>query len=244
MLRFKPTNCSTRSSLFVSASVDFSRSLQRGAALYVHHEAERQNAVRDNWFRSYLRKHYRSWYNFLIDQGIGIAAHDIIFVTGHDLTGEWATAVMYERGSQSGAQIGTGFNPAAPVCASASVDVADSTFVSVPVRRGPSRSRHSQPSHTGTIPAPGNTETEVDLQARNQCIFVRGYRIIQKALWFTIKAAAGYDNLDNNSDSDSSTCVVPAEASFDEGSGSYCEDEVRENILVSSSETEANSLRC
>ena len=205
----------------MGACVEFSRSFRQAAALFVRHKAERHDAILLGWFRRYLLKHYRSWHAFMQQCGFGNEASDIILVTGHDLTEEWATAVIYDREVRSGAQIEAGNIIPSIASASAGLRATSSTSVRLPIRKGPNRRSQPQPQHMAIMPAQDSAEDQTAPQTRNQCIFIRGLRVIERKPWRPrkIEAAAGEEDLGGDRDSDPPGCVVPADYDSDERIG-------------------------
>ena len=226
--------------LSIGASVDFSRSRHQAAALFIRNEAESRDVILEGWFRTYLLKHYRSWHAFMQQRGFGTEVHDIIFVTGHDLTGEWATAVIYDRDVRSGAQVTTGSIPPMLVSASASLQATFTTSVSLPVRKGPKQGSQLPSPRPTTTSVQEGTESESIRQVQNQCIFIRGLRIVERIMRSpkVIRAAAGDEDLDSDKNPEPYAKIVSAESDSDSSNDIVSQDKVRGNVPLFPSSTE------
>lgn len=93
-VEFSKTNASA------GMRVNFTVSSQQGAAFCLKNSAERIDATRHILLRKYMLKHFESWENFIRDTGIAFELQNMIFVTGHDLTANWATATSAHRTSR------------------------------------------------------------------------------------------------------------------------------------------------
>ncbi|KAI5116742.1 hypothetical protein M0805_000436 [Coniferiporia weirii] len=196
------------------ANVNFSVSSHQAAALFIKYSAERSDATRLAHYRKYMLKNYRSWLKLLRDDlGFDVNLRDIVFVTGHDLTANWATATFVGSAVHRGAQLTAG-SPST-LTASASISGAWESSVSIPIRIGP------KPDRT-PLPLPQTQEGDETVRGndpvKDQCIFIRGFRVSERLLVpRVIKAAASPEDLDMDRDSDYATGVVAVDFDSDEG---------------------------
>ncbi|KLO09886.1 hypothetical protein SCHPADRAFT_833389 [Schizopora paradoxa] len=178
---------------------------QQGAALIIKRPAVREDILSELILKNLLKKNYESWVSFARDslmRDIGVS--DLLLVSGHILTNEWATATVVEKTRNCEIQFSAGSTPFGN--ASASVWGSWTSSVSLPLRFGPvplppaapetdvhfgfatgsfSNSSDSSGAHTSL---PSRTVNE---QIPNQCIFLLAYRILTRRLLpAQIKAAA------------------------------------------------------
>jgi len=177
------------------AKIAFELTSKQGAALITKYPTYREYAQRGRRFRNYMKKHYESWVEFVVDQDHPEGVEPIL-VTGVCLTREFATFAYSDNKTRMGCE----FSATLPAVASTSVSVWGSwhTQGSVHTNCGPhpiQRSRRSSES-----PAP---ESEIP-DEYTQCVFIR-YFTMRK--WFNliptvIKAGAGPHQLpEGNRDS-------------------------------------------
>ncbi|EJD03592.1 uncharacterized protein FOMMEDRAFT_83093 [Fomitiporia mediterranea MF3/22] len=187
------------------ARVNFLVSNQQAAALRIKHSAERVNASRLGLYRSYMLKHYKSWWRFIRDLGFDFELEDIILVTGHELTANWATATLIESATHGGFRIQAG--DAVALSASTSISGASESAIHVPIRVGPSP--YNPPlqhlrNHNGDI-------NRDDIEPfKDQCIFLRGFRVKERLFMFTkMRAAAEPEDMDMDRDIDAESGPIP-----------------------------------
>ena len=164
------------------ATVKISTHVREAAALLIEQDAEACDARREGFFRLYAKNHYRSWYEHMLEQGLDVHLSDIILVTGHHLTGRWATAVLRDSQVETEARVGL---LSRIMNGSLGIRYFETRTFDVPLRIGPRAWDSAKP-----LFAAGSG------QILNQCIFLRGYRFAErKILPVKIKAAAGPSDL-------------------------------------------------
>ena len=199
----------------IGATLEFSRTMHQAAALFIRSSAVRHDAILSGWYKRFFLKHFRAWHTFMVECGFDVHVHDIIFVTGHDLTADWATAVHYEHQALSGARARAG-SVSFPASASAGFRTSFTRTITLPLRSGPNRDSRVC------------AEDDDDEPEKNQCIFIRGYRVVErmKMIPRVIKAAAGVDDLEKERDRDASVRVLSVEYDSDESAEPEHGDEV------------------
>lgn len=138
------------------AKLNITTNRQEVAALIIEEHAEACDASRRGLFENYAKGNFRSWHDHMQEQGLVVQLSDMVFVTGFLLTGRWKTAVVRE--THSGVQAGAGFLTNV-LSASVVARFSKERTFDVPLRIGP---------------MPPST------QGRNQCIFLRGYRFVER----------------------------------------------------------------
>ncbi|THH29923.1 hypothetical protein EUX98_g4273 [Antrodiella citrinella] len=103
----------------VSATYKFESTTKEGAVLMTKSPTTRNDAQRIQFFRDYILENLRSWVAFANGptQGHGVAAEEIILVTGCDLTHDFAMIAF----SQAGGHLAMGFDAGAANVASLGV---------------------------------------------------------------------------------------------------------------------------
>jgi len=134
-------------------------------------------------FREHMLKHHQQWYNFAIDELYrDIKLHELILVTGCDLTRQWETATYFRNNQDINAALGTQVAPIAG--ANFSLSAGWRVTQNVPTRRGPTRALNQQP--------PQNSEggqNEREHLDNTECIFIRGV-YVKDRIWRSV----GYDD--------------------------------------------------
>ena len=166
---------------------------EKGAALILPFEAHREDTLYDKLFKKHMLKYYRQWYSFASTEcQRDIRLYDLILVTGHDLTQQWATATYFRNNREVSAALGVQGTPVAS--ANFSLSAGWRTTQAMNTRRGPPQALHQQPRQD-------NDETQNDSEtlANNQCIFLRGF-YVKDRLWGpqVMKAGGGYHDPGKN----------------------------------------------
>lgn len=146
-----------------------------------------------------MLENYRSWLEFIRNKlGCLVRVSDIAFVTGCDLTADWATAAFVEKSTECNIDFKAG-DPAFGA-ATASFWGTWQSSVSVPHRCGPGPVRPPSPSDHQSIVAGSSSPREGPLF--NQCIFLRSFRVFERKLRApkVIKAAAEPEDMDMDRD--------------------------------------------
>lgn len=153
------------------AGIEFACSDSQGAVLFLRRRAIRQDTYRKQAFEHYIRRHFRSWYQFANDRHeFGLGNGEIMLVTGCDKTAEWASAVFTHKGRRAKISLFGGL----PTVISGELTLTGSWETSSDVQH-----------RSGPICDPGNVKYD-------QTVFIRGYRIRERFLILPklMKAAA------------------------------------------------------
>lgn len=165
--------------------------------MIIKRRAIREDTRCSKVLRDLLLKNYEAWLSFARDDlQTDISAKDILLVTGNILTNEWATATVVEKTRHCEIQFSAGFESSPFGSASASVWGSWTSSVSLPLRFGPTSLPPVVPDpYTITRNISNSSDLSdaltIDHEGANQCIFVRGYRILLRPFFLPkIKAAA------------------------------------------------------
>lgn len=170
----------------------------RGAILITQDWVRAEDSVRERVYERYIKKHYRSWLRFADSQGFSVGLKDLVLVTGHDMTQEFAMAAFADNDTT----LQISFRAGLPYAAAASISAWGAWETSPAVHRncGPPGSFRRRPV-TPEPAAEDATESETDSTDADahedsfaHCIFLRGYRMRARTRLFppgSIKAAAG-----------------------------------------------------
>jgi len=159
-------------SLIPGAKASFECTSSCGAVLVTKQSAARFDARSRRAFSNCLLQHREEWLAFTTQVLLrDIALRDLIVVTGCDLTEEWATAVFQENSTRVDFEVQSPIasNEVTPWCKW-------TTTVEVSHRSGPSGERNF--SEHGKPSLPDNYSRLP--KAQNQCIFIRGYRLVPR----------------------------------------------------------------
>lgn len=155
----------------VGASIQLSCSSERGAVLILKEPAQRRNSMKEKKLGEELLKHYQTWHAHLRNTfGTDIRLREMVFVTGCDLSSDWATLTIREKGMNGELS----FKACDPKSVSTTPALGGQwqTTISVPIRSGPD-SEHKK-LH---IRLEGDPE-----HSKNQCIFLRGWRVSERVI--------------------------------------------------------------
>ncbi len=143
------------------------------AALITRRPAVREDIDTEcmRYFRDLLLNNYEAWCAFA--RVMDISAGDILLVTGHDLTNEWATAAVVGTTPGFKIEFKAGDNSSPVECISASAWGSWSSSVGLPLGPTFGNAVTRQSEH---IPSEAHP-FESDRPSPNQCIFVRAYRV-------------------------------------------------------------------
>ncbi|KAH8107367.1 hypothetical protein DFH11DRAFT_1517667 [Phellopilus nigrolimitatus] len=170
------------------ANISLACSRKQGAALLIKNHAYRFDARSLRAFAQCMKDNYSTWRAFAKDvHNRDVALHDIVLVTGCDLTAEWAMATFNE--SERGASVSFEVGQAPFGSGDFKLWGEWTSNVHVPHRCGPiptlpPASRESL-LITGGSPSSGQAKDNY-----NQCIFIRGYRIYRR-FWRVPKKIKG-----------------------------------------------------
>lgn len=195
----------------VGASIELANSEEQGAVLIIKNEAHRTDSDKLAMMGASLKKNYKLWYIHLCNTFGKLPLRQMVFVTGYDLTSEWATATFLDGSSSAKVS----FEVCDPHTASFSLSFWGKwkSDTSAPVRCGPSLNQRKL-----HLPAEDDT-------GKNQCVFVRGWRVSErrmKILPRRLRAATEpKDDCESGSDSDESNMVSLLGADSSERSPRY-----------------------
>jgi hypothetical protein len=143
-----------------------------------------------------------SWLSFAIQDGRDVKLEDLILVTGHDMTSEYAMAAFCDTQRAVSLEFQASLTPAS---ASASVWGSWRSSSSVhhncgpQVRVPPSQMAHAQPIvmiEAQSEPQSRDLLEDMPPKSYNQCVFVRGFRVKKRVgIPRIIKAAASPHDL-------------------------------------------------
>lgn len=179
-----------RAMIPVGAGIQLSCSSERGAVLIIKEPAQRVESEKAKKLGQELLKHYKTWHIFLRHiYGDEIRLREMVFVTGCDLSSDWATATFVDRVTSGKLS----FKVCDPLSVSATPAIWGKweSSSSVPVRCGPSAEQRRC-----------HVENESN---NNQCLFVRGWRISERIKPFSptiMKAGAEPKDDDPHADGD------------------------------------------
>jgi hypothetical protein len=140
----------------MDASFSLKTTRQEGAFLRTHQETQVYDVHREEPFKEYMLRHYKSWVQFGRDNGHSVDYENLIFVTGVDLTDSYDMLIYAKSAEQK----------------SASFSINAGSFGGVSLSRDVSESR---PFRVWPRLQPG-IERGSDSRPR-QCTFVRGWRL-------------------------------------------------------------------
>jgi hypothetical protein len=169
----------------------------RGALLVTNHNTYVQNAQRLKTFKQYMLANYRDWLAFAHREGHDVSLFDLIFVTGVDLTRDFAMAA-FSAGAQN---LNLRFQAGVPQVASASAFAWGAWQTSSSVHHNCGPQNTIPPSSPNTVRTlghvlPTNLESTDPRLVYDQCVFLRGFRV--KERFFVpkiLKAGAGSSRL-------------------------------------------------
>ncbi|KAF8525333.1 hypothetical protein JB92DRAFT_2877499 [Gautieria morchelliformis] len=157
----------------------FSCAKDRGAVLIINSEARRKDSEQLGAFKKYMLKHYKSWCSFANNEPLSrdISRSDLVFVTGRDNTADWAVAAFSERTTSGGVN----FQASYPGVAGAGFSIWGSWtgLRSMHANCGPRISRNSDELVRISGGEAGHV-CAADLGEYDQCIFVRGLRVMDR----------------------------------------------------------------
>ena len=158
--------------------VSLSFTSEKGAALILPYEAQREDVINEEPFRIHMANNSRKWIKFAETECQLRKGICLTLVTGCDLTRQWATATHVRNKGQI--SLGGGGGGASVANAHFSLSTGWSRDQSMNTRWGPSEGQEEIGARTEPL-------------ARNQCVFLRGF--CAKNRFFgpkILKAAAGY----------------------------------------------------
>lgn len=194
-----------------STCLDFSSSEACGATLIVGRTTESFDVVAENHLRRLFLANYRAWLAFLRDQlGWSIGMSDILLVTGYDLTSKWATTAF--KSPAASGTIGRDYH--FTVSANSGRRAGSTLW-------GTWHSSTNMPNmRIGQAQELGPAQQQEHELPVTQCVFVRGFRVLERFLRapVIIRAAAEPEDPDIHDDQHSSpsALVVPADVAKNE----------------------------
>lgn len=183
-----------RACIDIGTTLRFESSSRRGAILLTKYKTFCEDAERLGFFKEYMLRYQQSWVDFANQLGHMVNLDDVLLVTGHDMTLDFAMLAFSSNFRQIGMEFEAGF----PAVASGSASVWGTWRTSTSVHRncGP---QHREPptTHPRSLSIGGNDDADNLLTEYNQCVFIRGFRVRKRAglIPTVIRAAAGIHDL-------------------------------------------------
>lgn len=200
----------------------FSCNQQRGASIVLTGHADRENARSTAKLSEYMHRNYKHWLLFVRDNlGWDVSVCDLIFVTGVDIAKEWGTVTFShkENNAEAGFSINDSTNLAGTAAASFTHSWRSSTNIAI--RCGPNSSTSS--GSTGNRKG----EEKVHSETGDQCIFLRGYRLIERTLRsLKVTAAAQPKNDDSDRDNYAAPKIRAVDDILDNAYGQETDNEI------------------
>ncbi|EED78985.1 predicted protein [Postia placenta Mad-698-R] len=191
------------------ASLDFRFrcSDKQGAILITKEAIDRNFLLPNNRIVQYIRRHYKSWYQFAIqDRGYAIGIDDIMFVSGWAKTADWAVAAFTQGGNSAELSFDGNFGKPASISASFSVSHEESPILQQ--NSGPRARREdvvAQDSNARNARYSGRHSAVSGHHRRDQCVFFHYYMVKPRVLRTpkVIRAAAGFHEPGRSPNNDS-----------------------------------------
>jgi hypothetical protein len=187
----------------VDAGLSFECQKSAGAVLIMDDVAYRQDAIENDHYRRYILEHHNSWLSFAKKQGRNIDLSELILVTGCDKTSDWACAAFSKTSKSASASLQVGgcvrgglhvwgrWEHEGSVFANEGPKVllplvqttklvagpARSSTLPWPLKRFFASSRDAESTKSSDIPVSPRVPS-------NQCVFLRGYRVCDRIMWF------------------------------------------------------------
>ncbi|KAI9511929.1 hypothetical protein F5148DRAFT_183104 [Russula earlei] len=175
------TKASAQIEVFATAPPDpgqlsFSCARKQGAVLCLPVQAQREDTIARGIFRDYIIKHIDDWFDFTEWLGLGIdQMEDIILVTGRDRTKTCTNVAFSETDIQTEASVRFG------------VDISERLGI---------QWRFAREHVLGAVLNPGRSGKDLP---EDQCIFIRGWRVIRTLMILRrLRGAAGPSDLPGN----------------------------------------------
>lgn len=121
------------------ASGSYSCSRERGAMVLLNYTSHRERLQSNRVCQEYMFKHHENWHKAINDADLTIKKEDLIFVSGHIKTYDWAVASFVAKGNEHRVDI-SGGDPMGLANAGLSISVAASSSTSIISRSGPKAS--------------------------------------------------------------------------------------------------------
>ncbi|KAI0787285.1 hypothetical protein C8Q74DRAFT_1196659 [Fomes fomentarius] len=167
------------SGALADATLRYQCSESSGAVLLLRRPAHYEFLDSRLRIKTYMLENFSRWLEFANSTlGIGLQDKEILFVSGYIKTADWAEAAFHSRGSSGELSITGGFSP---VSGEFSVSMLRCDSPALFYRSGPTRSPGQPP-----LPSDGSIANETF----DQCAFLHYYKMKNRRLWPTIRAAA------------------------------------------------------
>ncbi|OBZ73112.1 hypothetical protein A0H81_06650 [Grifola frondosa] len=207
----------------VSAQFRYKCSNERGALLRLNKPGHAVAIHSKKHIMDYIRLNHPSWCNFAADVvGLDKPEEEIIFVSGHVKTAEWALVAEYTSKTREGELSFIG-NIGPSASANVSLSISHSVSMSVQYRSGPSQAldiRTTQSSFPSASSSQNDgTTSTLQEPTFDQCIFLNYYKLKSRRFrgLKVIQAAAGPHELPHSDDDDPDTDSCASTApSFEE----------------------------
>ena len=222
--------------LEAGGSFSFALTEKQGAALLTKYKTYKEDALLEDVFKAYTKRHYDSWVEFARDAGYGSDVRPVL-VTGVDMTRDFAMMAY----SNNGVALRSEFAISVPAIASASASAWGTWHTEglVHTNCGPQLCRPPSSTQTAALALSGNDHTETPPDEYNQCVFVRYFTVCKRALMFptVIRASAGPHDLGRGGRDDEELPEVEAQSDSDSDSditSSFLDDDRSSVTSVSS----------
>lgn len=156
-------------------------SKNQGAVLYLNEPADRRAVYKNDVWVRYIKANYASWMASL--ESTGLKDVELVVVRGWIKASVWAVAAWCDKSTEhevtlsgNGGIAQAGFTFA----------TSDETTSSVMPRAGPQ-------DRLATV-QPSDSKTSLKFP-RDQCIFMSYFKVVNRIVWLTIRAKAGYHTL-------------------------------------------------
>ncbi|KAJ3553363.1 hypothetical protein NM688_g3652 [Phlebia brevispora] len=165
----------------VSAGCSFECSSHQGAILHLQAPGDMLAVEHNNRFATYMKTNHRSWVNYIEENlGSSVEPTDVVLVSGHVKTSEWAVAAFQSTTRTANAFINATLAPSAG--AGFELTISDQT--------GMHHAHHWGPQRRVAAPTPYSSMTSLGTPG-NQCIFLSYYKIKYRLGLFPKVMAAG-----------------------------------------------------
>lgn len=216
--------------------LNFSCNKEQGASIALAEPADRENTNCKGKLSEYVHQNYQKWLPFVRDcLGWDVNLRDLIFITGLDIANEWATVTFSQK--ETNAEAGFSLNDPTKVIGTATATFSHShrSSTNIAIRFGPNSSSGVTNAIANSL---HNTQRKDSSEKSNQCIFLRGYRVIEREI-VPMKLVAAAQPINYDYDKDNETTPRVRVRGFNSESDSVsigCSEQGPDSVSLSSSE--------